>query len=81
MLIGYQARRKTTSFTWWFYGALGSFLFLIFLLYMSLAAGHAVSVCGEIMRPEGVDGWFVTVKFPMMGILQRKPSFSLGQSQ
>ena len=38
------------------------------------AAGHAVSACGEIVRPGGVGGWFVPVKFPTWECLRRKPS-------
>ena len=38
------------------------------------AAGHAVSACGEIVRPGGIGGWFVPVKFPTWECLRRKPS-------
>ena len=48
------------------------------------AAGHAVSACGEIVRPGGVGGWFVPVKFPTWECLRRKPSLvplgSLGEA-
>lgn len=39
----------------------------------SLATGHAVSACGEIIRPGGeIWDWFDTVKFPIAGILAMK---------
>ena len=48
------------------------------------AAGHAVSACGEIVRPGGIGGWFVPVKFPTWECLRRKPSLvplgSLGEA-
>ena len=34
------------------------------LLISTSAAGHAVSACGEIVRPGGIDCWFAAVKFP-----------------
>ena len=49
-------------------------LFAFCVLTGDTAAGHAVSACGEIVRPGGIGGWFVPVKFPTWECLRRKPS-------
>ena len=40
-----------------------------------LAAGHAASACGEAVRPGGIGGWFVAVKFPTVGIFGENQAF------
>ena len=59
-------------------------LLLKLVLNVSQAAEHAVSACGEIVRPGGIGGWFVPVKFPTWECLRRKPSLvplgSLGEA-
>ena len=37
-----------------------------------------MSACGEIVRPGGITGWFVAVKFPTWGILRENQAIPLG---
>ena len=43
-----------------------------------LAAGHAVSACGEAVKPGGVKDWFVAIKLPTVGFNSENQPIPLG---
>ena len=72
----YLTRRKTSPFRGGYKARLDwNFCLSAFcVLAGDTAAGHAVSACGETVRPGGTGGWFEPVKFPTWECLRRKPS-------